>query len=230
MCFSAEMDVVAGVAVAAIGIDAYRHADRPAEKPLAAIPLVFAGHQLVEAVVWRGLEGDVSASVWRPALWIYLAIAFGVLPVLVPIAVGALEPVANRWRVNVLAAIGVAVAAVLMFSVVRGPVDASIEGHHIAYSIDLEYGGLVVMLYVAATCGSMLLSRVPHVRWFGVINLVAVGVLAWLTTSGLISLWCLWAAVTSVAIAVHLRSVDRADVHADGEPVTMSEATDEEVP
>jgi len=214
MCFSADVDVAAGVVVGAIGIDAMRHARKPPEKLLAAIPLVFAAHQLVEALVWWGLEGDVSESVWRPALYVYLVIAFGVVPVLVPTAVAALEPAANRWRVNVLAAMGAVVAVVLLYAVVRGPVEASIEGHHIAYSVDLWSGGLIVALYVVATCGSMLLSKHRYVQWFGVINLVAVGLLVWLSRSGVISLWCLWAAVTSVAIAVHLRVVNRADAPA----------------
>ncbi len=214
MCFSADVDVAAGLVVGAVGIDAMRHADRPAEKVLAAIPLLFAAHQLVEALVWWGLEGDVSESVWRPALYMYLVIAFGVLPVLVPLAVGALEPVANRWRMNVLAAVGAVVAVVLMYAVIRGPVEASIEGHYISYSVDLWSGGLIVALYVAATCGSMLLSKHRHVQVFGAINLVAVVLLVWLSRNGVISLWCLWAAVTSVAIAVHLRHVNRADVPA----------------
>ena len=41
-------------------------------------------------------------------------------------------------------------------------------------------------------------------------NLAAVGVLAWLDQVAFISLWCAWAALTSVAIAVHLRRPDHA--------------------
>ena len=205
MCFSAEADVVAGLVVGAVGIDALRHVRRRAELPLAAIPVVLAAHQLIEAVVWWGLEGQLPSAVWRTSLWVYLAIAFGVLPVLVPVAVGALEPLTNRRRVAVFTAIGVTVAIVLMYAVVRGPITATIEGHHIAYRVDLWHGGLIVLLYVVATCGSMLVSTHQHVRWFGVANLVAVGLLAALNQGGLISLWCAWAAVTSVAIAVHLR-------------------------
>ena len=40
---------------------------------------------------------------------------------------------------------------------------------------------------------------------FGVVNLVAVAVLANLTIDGFASLWCAWAAVTAGFIALHLR-------------------------
>jgi hypothetical protein len=105
---------MAGMVVGVIGVDALRHVHRPAEKLLAAIPVVLAGHSLIEAFVWWGLQDRVPAAVWRPAVWLYLAIAFGVLPMLVPLAVGALEPLANRRRIGVFTATGVVVAAVLM--------------------------------------------------------------------------------------------------------------------
>jgi len=205
VCFSAQADLVAGVVVGAIGIDALRHVRRPAERALAAIPVVLAGHLIVEAFVWWGLEDRVGEAVWRPALWLYLAIAFGVLPVLVPVAVGALEPAANQPRMRVFTLIGAGVSASLMYAVVRGPVMARIQGHHIDYRVDLWHDGVLVLLYVVATCGSLLVSKHDHVRWFGAMNLVAACVLAWLSKSSFISLWCAWATVTSVAIAIHLR-------------------------
>jgi hypothetical protein len=160
---------------------------------------------LIEAVVWWALEREPPHEVWHPAAWLYLAIAFGVVPVLVPLAVGTLEPRANRRRVVVLTTIGITVAVALMASVIRGPIVARVEGHHIDYRVDLWHGGVIVLLYVVATCGSLLLSDHQHVRWFGAANLVAAVALAWLAQSAFISLWCAWAAVTSVAIAVHLR-------------------------
>lgn len=205
MCFSAEADLLAGVVVGTIGIDAMRHVRRSSERPLAMVPVILGAHQLIEALVWLGLEDRVPHNAWRAAVWAYLAIAFGILPVLVPIAVGALEPVANRRRVLAFAVLGAGVAAVLMYAVVRGPVDAAIQGHHIDYSVDLWHGGFIVALYLVATAGSLLASEHRHVRWFGVANVVAALLLAWLDQSAFISLWCAWAAVTSVAIAVHLR-------------------------
>jgi len=205
VCFSAEADVAAGVIIGAIGLDGIRHIRRRAELALAALPLVLAGHQFVEAFVWWGLEDHVPQPLGRFAVWLYLAVAFAVFPVLVPIAVGALEPASTRRRMTPFIALGAVVAAVLSCAVVRGPIVAAIEGHHITYEVDLWHGGLTVALYVVATCGPMLLSAWPHVRWFGGANLVAATALAWLSQSSFISLWCLWAAVTSVVIASHLR-------------------------
>jgi hypothetical protein len=205
MCFSATADVVGGVVVAGVGIDALRHARGSAEHLLASMPLIFAFHQLTEAFVWWHLEGHVSGTVGTAATTVYLVIAFGVLPVLVPLAVGALEPEAARGRVTAFMLLGAAVAGVLLYSLARGPVTTAIEGHHIDYDLDLYRGGVLVTLYVVATCGSLLASHHPHVRWFGALNLLAVGVLVWVDRTALVSLWCGWAAVTSVCIALHLR-------------------------
>jgi hypothetical protein len=168
--------------------------------------VVLGTHQLTEGVVWWGLEGHVSSRIWEPARFLYLTIAFGVLPVLVPLAVGSLEPVSKRVQTAWLTAVGAVVSIVLMYAVIDGPVESTIEGHHIAYRVELWQGGLIVVLYVAATCGSLLLSSHRHVRWFGAANLVAVVLLGWLAQNAFISLWCAWAAVASLAIAVHLRA------------------------
>jgi hypothetical protein len=210
MCFAPEADLVTGVAVGVVAIDALRNVERRAELPLATIPLVLAGHAVIESVVWLGLEGPVREAEWRAALWLYLVIAFSVLPVLVPIAVGALEPVTRRRQVGIFTAVGAVVSTVLTYAIVRGPVDATIEGHHIRYEVDLWHGGLIVGLYLLATCGSLLWSSQRHVRWFGVASLVAAGVLLWFDKSAFVSLWCAWAAITSVAICIHLRHVNSA--------------------
>lgn len=206
MCFSPEMDLVAGFVIGAIGVDALFHRQGRAELPLAVLPSVLGVHQVIEAFVWFGLRRDVGEGAYRAALWGYLLIAFGVLPVLVPLAVGALEPAVRRRRVAALSVVGAAVATLLLVGLFRGPVVAAVEGHHLAYRVGLWHGRLLVAGYVVATCGSLLWSSRRAVRWFGAVNLLMAGLLAWLASSAFISLWCLWAAVTSAAIAVHLRA------------------------
>jgi hypothetical protein len=203
VCISAEVDVVAGALVVAVGVDAWRHVRDPGDRLLAAIPTVLGAHLLVEAFVWWGLDGTVPGDVGRLATWAYLLVAFVVLPVLVPLAIARAEP-DNRSHRGFLV-LGILVAAVLLAQLVMGGVGAAAAAHHVAYDLEILHGGVTVGFYVVATCGPMLVSRRRWFQAFGAVNLGVVVALAWVTTSGLVSLWCGWAALTSVAVATHLR-------------------------
>ena len=210
MCFSAEADIIAGLVVTGVGIDTLRHVGHHKEATLAVLPVIFGIHQLIEVPVWLGAEGRVSEGVAHSAAWLYLLIAFGVIPWLVPFGVRALEVEPSRRRsMTPLVWLGVLVSSALTVPIVAGPVAATTSEAHIAYSADLYWGGRFTVLYVAATCGALLASSDRVVRVYGIVNLVAVGTLAMLLTSGVISLWCVWAAVTSIAIVVHLRRQHR---------------------
>lgn len=211
MCLSAEASLLSGVAVGAVGIDALRHVRHRHEVLIAAVPAVFGLHQLIEGVVWLALEGGAPPRLAEPAARLYLLIALGVVPLLVPTAVIALEPRAARYRRAVFAVVGAVVAAVSLHALVTSPLVVRAGRHHVAYDVGLSHGGVAVAFYVLATCGPALWSSRPHVRLFGLANLVAVALLARLSLSGLISLWCAWAAVTSIAIAAHLRAARRAE-------------------
>ncbi len=207
MCFSPQADFVGGVVIGAIGVGAVHNAQRRhANIALAALPLLLGAHQVIEAFVWLGLQGHEPQELERIALWAYLLIAFVVLPIFVPLAVLFNEPSRRRKRIMApLVALGVAVATILFAAMVRGPVGVKLRPYHLAYSIDLNHGGLIVVLYVTAICGTLLLSTRRRVVVFGIVNLVAVGIIAWLTVDGFASVWCGWAAITSGAIALHMR-------------------------
>ncbi len=207
MCFSPQADVVGGVVLAVIGIDVARHVhQRRDHLAFAALPLLLGAHQLDEAVVWWGLQGHVSAALGHVATWIYLLFAFVVLPVYVPFAVRALEPPGRRRDVMTgFVGLGAIVSLLLLAAMIRGPVIARLGNHHVAYDIDLHAGIVVVGAYVLATCASAIFSGYRHIAIFGAVNLVAVAVLARLTIDGFASLWCGWAALTSCAIALHIR-------------------------
>jgi hypothetical protein len=210
MCFSAEADLVAGAVVTAIGVDALRQVRRPNERPLGALPVVLGAHLLVEAVVWQALAGDVDRAVGRQAMWVYLAVALLVIPVLVPFAVRAVEPDPGRRRTMArLGAAGMALAGVYLVALVTAPVSVHIEGSHLAYRLGIDHGGLLAGIYAVVACAPPMLSSERRIAAFGLANLVAVVVLAWIESSALTSLWCAWAAVTSVAIAAHLRRAHR---------------------
>ena len=170
------------------------------------LPLLLGFHQLVETLVWWALQDRVPDAVGSVATWTYLLIAFVVLPVYVPLAIRAIEPTpARRARFVPFIVLGGAVAVALLTSMLRGPVSATLESRHIAYDIGVPYGIVIVSAYVVATCGPMLVSGFRYIVMFGAINVPVVALLALAARGGFASLWCAWAAVTSVMIAAHLR-------------------------
>ncbi|MDQ6927296.1 MAG: hypothetical protein M3159_01380 [Actinomycetota bacterium] len=211
MCFSPQADIAGGVVAGAIGIDALRHVQLKSERLLAALPLLLGAHEVVEAFVWWGLTDKVSWSVGGTAVWLYVAFAFVALPVLVPMAVMAVEPDPRRRKIMIaFTAVGVAVAVIYLVAIVTRSVGARIDGHTVVYSIHLGQDGAANGLYVLATCGLLLISSHRHIVIFGFVNAAAVAVLLLLASNANISLWCAWAAVTSLVIAGHLRLSHRA--------------------
>ena len=215
MCFSPQADLAGGLVICAIGVDAVRHVDRRRDfVMLASIPLLLGVHQFIEALVWWWLEGDVPGGIGRAALWAYLLIAFVVLPVFIPVAVIRLEPTRRRkLMMSPFAAIGAVIAVVLLAAMIRGPVDVRLAPYHLSYSIRLSDGLLIIACYVIAVCGSLLVSGYREVAIFGIVNLVAVIVIARLTISGFASVWCGWAAISSAAVALHCRFAKPAVQH-----------------
>ena len=165
MCFSAEADLVSGVVLSGVGVDALRHLPHRRYLPLAVLPLLFGVHQLIEAFAWWGLEGRVPPEVGRAAVWAYLAIAFLVLPPLVPTAMLSAEvDPGRRRRLMPLVVLGLAVAAALVPGLIDDRAGAEVACRYIAYDAGVPYAGFLLPFYVAATCGPMLLSGNRQLR------------------------------------------------------------------
>jgi hypothetical protein len=216
VCFSPQADLVGGIVVGAIGVDVLRHRDgRASHNALCALPLILGFHQFIEAFVWLSLQGHISPGIGRFAMWVYVSIAFVLLPVFVPIAVFVLEPrTKRRWVMAPFVAVGLVVAGILLAAMVRGPVGVELRPYHLAYSLHLSYGGIVVSFYVLAVCGAWLLSSNRLIALYGILNLLAVIVIAKLTVDGFASVWCGYAALTSGAIAIYMRQPSRAQAPA----------------
>jgi hypothetical protein len=83
---------------------------------------------------------------------------------------------------------------------------------HIKYAFQMPFHLSVGAAYVVATCGSLFFSS--H-RW---VKIMSVAVFAALLVSfiyarfAVVSVWCYFAAILSVMVFVHLRSVSRSRV------------------
>jgi hypothetical protein len=209
VCFSPDVDVAAGVIVGSVGVTVLRHVRRPTELPLASLPLLFGAHQLTEAFVWWGLMGKIATSTGHVALWLYMTFAFVLLPTLAPVAVLLVEPNARRRRaIARFAALGVVVSLVYLDAMVRGPIGATITTRMLSYRTGVAYGPVVAIAYMTATVGALMSSSHRRIARFGAINLVALPLLVLVSAAALTSLWCSWAAVTSVVIARYQRFGD----------------------
>lgn len=207
MCFSPEADLIGGSVIVAIGVDSLLHVERRRNYiPIAALPVIFGFHQLVESVVWFGLQGHVGHTLTHVATAVYLAIAMVFLPIYVPIAVLLIEPLKKRRYMTIpFCLIGIFVGVILAVSMVSGKYGATAEPYHVAYHLGIKDSLPLVLSYVVAVCGALLMSGQKNVIIFGVVNIIAVAVIAKLTVDGFASVWCGWAAITSAAIALHVR-------------------------
>ncbi len=215
MCFSAEADFVSGAVIGAVGVATLAKVKYPREIPLAAMPLAFALHQVIEGFVWRDIDAGVP-RVGGTAVFLYVAFAWMVLPVLAPLSIMLVEPPGWRRRaIGVLVGMGAIAGVYLAQAVFSGDVTAHAAEHTLQYGGAGKWAVQATVLYVVATCGAPLISGFRAIFWFGVANVFAVAAIVVIQDEGLTSVWCAWAAVVSVLIYVQFtwwRRCDALDV------------------
>jgi hypothetical protein len=223
MCFSTQADLVAGAALVPLGVLVLRQVRSVRDVPLAALPLLFGAHQLVEALVWAGLDGDVSAGLARTAAWSYVVFALPVLPLLVPLAVYLVEDRDHRRRVLPFVALGALVAALMGATLVANGLEVVALDHAIGYYVGLGPDDwFSTSLYVVAVVGACVVASSWALRAFGVVNLVGLVLVALAWADSLASTWCVFAAASSVLLLVHL--THRAHAHDDLHPSELATA------
>jgi hypothetical protein len=204
MCFSTTADLVAGSALAPVGVAALRQVRAVREIPFAALPALFAIHQLIEALVWAGADGDLSPHLAHAAAVAYALIAFPLLPTLFPLAVVLLEPRSTRRGAPSFVALGAVVSSYFSYALLTHGVTVTAHPHALSYDIGVQDGWVWAVLYVVAVIGPALLSGSRSIVAFGVVNLVGLSVVALAYAEAFASLWCVYAAATSVLVLAHM--------------------------
>ncbi len=208
MCLSPQVDVAVGLAISVVAVDTLRHCKHPRLLGLALLPAIFAVHSFTSAFVWLGLLGDVSPAVLNAATGFYLFVAFVLLPMYAPTAVLLVEP--RGWRRSVfvlLVLAGIYAGMSFLIALIEGRGSAVACDFYISFNIDFTATSVAVA-YILATCGALLLSGQRILVYWGLVNALAVGGLAYWASRGLPSLWCFLAACSSVFIAWYLRRLE----------------------
>jgi hypothetical protein len=208
MCFSATASFAATAVTGIAGGIAMRSARARSHRLLAAIPLLFAAHQLAEGVHWLALAGHAPPSWQAPAMYGFLIVGEAVWPFWVPLSILAFEDQAKRRTVlRVILALGAAVALARLLGMALWPVSARVVDLHIQYQLDqppllrlpsdIAYPIVVLLPLFVAT------NRM--VRWLGAAVLLSLVVSKIFYYETFISVWCFFAALISALIVVILR-------------------------
>lgn len=214
MCFSAMASFAAGAVLLPVGLRAVRLAmlREPARwLPLAVTPLLFAGQQGLEGIVWLALDHAVPPFWLRPAALAYLGFAFAVWPVWMPwcalrLAAGPASPW-RRWLMRLCWGTGWLLAALLWTPLLRDPgrITPVVMHGSIEYQPQLPLAALlghqpVSLLYALIVCLPLLLAPRRRLRWLalGLALAFAVAQLAFLHAFS--SVWCYLSALLSILV------------------------------
>jgi uncharacterized protein DUF6629 len=210
MCFSASASFVTSGVLSLTGTAAVREAKTSSRVLLAAIPLLFAAHQLAEGVVWLTLEAGDHARWQRPAMFSYLTVAKVVWPFWVPLSISVVERnPAHRKVLIPLLVIGAVSLLYQAYLLIAYPVSASISpGHHIHYEVASPPAArwLSGVLYFIPTVFPPFFCRLR------LMQIVGLGVLGSFIFSAIYfrealgSVWCFFAALISVLIWFAVRA------------------------
>ena len=202
ICFSATASTFTGVALLVVGIITVRRADRLAQIPYAAIPLIFGMQQLVEGYQWTVLPTQSQTT--DIVATIYLFFSHVLWPIFVPLAVLLIEPLKARRKLLLLPmTAGAAASIYFLTALVTEPVSALIEGKHIVYHLPHRHDAFVLTLYIIGTCLTPLLSSYKSIRLFGFVIVIALIVTRLAYMHWFASVWCFFAAMMSAIVFLH---------------------------
>jgi hypothetical protein len=148
-------------------------------------------------------------GVLLPAVTHNMGVAFmlyaqGLLPFLMPLSVVLFEPDRkSRRRMLPFLVVGTLTSLYILWGLTAIPLEISVRGNSIVYTNQATNYTLVAALYVMATCGSLLFSKVKDMVIFGVANVVILLVVMEVKRYAFTSLWCAYAAVASLIILAY---------------------------
>lgn len=203
MCFSAAASFTAGTALGAVGAVTLRKSRSKAELPLALVPVLFGVQQFSEGVLWLSIRRNMPL-VQSGAIYVFSAFSHVVWPIFVPFAILLVETSGRRRSaLKMFQVLGVGVALYLLYFLARFGVTAHIHAHSIFYDSPHFYIVAVLVVYLAATCGSGLFSSHRCINAFGVLAFVLAIVAYQVSVTTFVSVWCFYAAVLSLLIFFH---------------------------
>src|SRR5271167_506696 len=204
MCFSATANFVGSGVLGAVGVVTLTRVKHRRELLFAALPMLFAVHQFMEGFVWLGLDGILSPAVAHDMGAAFMLYAQGLLPFLLPMSVLLFEPdMKSRRRMLPFLIVGGGTTLYILWALTAYPLQVYVKGNSIVYINQATNNTAVAVLYVIATCGSLFVSKIRSMVFFGAANLAILLIVIAFKRYAFTSLWCAYAAVASIIILAY---------------------------
>jgi hypothetical protein len=204
MCFSAAANFIGSGVLGTVGVATLTRVKHRRELLFASLPTLFAIHQFTEGFVWLGLDGMMSPKVTHYMGAAFMLYAQGLLPFIMPLSVMLFESNRQSRRQMIpFMAVGVATALYILWALIAYPTNIYIQNRSIVYMNPGTNYTLVAVLYIIATCGSLLFSKVPDMVVFGWANVGILLVTMAVKRYAFTSVWCAYAAVASIIILTY---------------------------
>lgn len=213
MCFSAEASFAASGVLAASSIAIARIPKEKASIPLSLFPAVFATHQFIEGMIWLNHDGILPDTYRSGVVYAYALIAFVLWPIFVPFSAFLMER-ERRRRIIVLIcqAIGIWVGLTLLLSVLRDPVEVSVDCCSLSYQVDAP--DMLIAPYLVAVAIPFLASSRRGLVLFGVaITASCAAAILSASATSFPSVWCFFAALLSAGLYLFFRTAARTTNH-----------------
>jgi hypothetical protein len=206
VCFSASANFIGGGVLGAIGVATITEVKHRRELLFAAMPCLFAVHQITEGFVWLSLDDKLPPAIAHDAGAAFVLYAMGLLPFLLPLSVLLIEPTrSRRKRMLAFSILGGVLAVYLLWGLIAYPLQVYASRHGIVYLNQMTNTTMVAILYVTATCGALFFSGFSELVLLAWLNFVGLIVVMIVRRYEFTSIWCAYAAVVSAIIYFFFR-------------------------
>jgi uncharacterized protein DUF6629 len=212
MCFSATVSFGASAVIGTMGVIAFKKSKTKPQRIFSMIPIFFAVQQFSEGLIWMDLLNPESTLPTRLLTYIFLFFAWIIWPIFIPFSMKILEQNPVRKKIlSFLIVLGAISVTMLVYNLIIHNVTAKVSQYHIVYERDvpLRFFWFIQIFYLLATTISTFVSSVKKMWYLGVINIVSLVYSFIYFKEALASIWCFFAAVSSIMILAILLGMQK---------------------
>lgn len=203
MCFSAEASFTAAAVISTIGYMAIKSAKKSRFIFLALIPFMFGVQQFSEGLIWLSVNGSMQQpDIFNVAKYSYLAFAFIIWPIWLPLSIFIIEEV--PWRkgaIGILLAAGISLSLYFVSYLPNNSIIVEVIHKSLHYKLVDPFTineWFLIGIYALIIGTPCFFSSTKYLIHFGVLSLFAWLVAEFYYNNNFTSVWCFFCAVVSL--------------------------------